>query len=130
MRNHGNFSPRRRAGALPVGHFKRGFGKKNQLIIPEVLAWSDNPEEIDRLGNRKEELYRQLVGEGGMIVLPGSRELLTALKEAGYPARCRDHRHRAPTSMRSLPPQGLESSLTSSFLRKTSSMASRRRMSF
>ena len=70
---------------LPVGHFKRGFGKKNQLIIPEILAWSDNPEEIERLGNRKEELYRQLVGEGGMTVLPGSRELLTALKEAGIP---------------------------------------------
>ena len=70
---------------LPVGHFKRGFGKKNQLIIPEILAWSDNPEEIERLGNRKEELYRQLVGKGGMIVLPGSRELLIALKEAGIP---------------------------------------------
>ena len=25
---------------LPAGHFKRGFGKKNQMIIPEVLAWS------------------------------------------------------------------------------------------
>jgi beta-phosphoglucomutase family hydrolase len=71
--------------ALPPGHFKKGFGKKNQLIIPEILAWSDNPEEIERLGNRKEELYRQLVGEGGMTVLPGSRELLTALKEAGIP---------------------------------------------
>jgi beta-phosphoglucomutase family hydrolase len=70
---------------LPLGHFKRGFGKKNQLIIPEVLAWSDNAEEIEWLGNRKEELYRQLVGEGEMIVLPGSRELLTALKQAGIP---------------------------------------------
>ncbi len=70
---------------LPLGHFKRGFGKKNQLIIPEILAWSDNPEEIERLGNRKEELYRQLVGEGEMAVLPGSRELLAALKDASIP---------------------------------------------
>jgi beta-phosphoglucomutase family hydrolase len=70
---------------LPEGHFKRGFGKKNQLIIPEILAWSNDPEEIEWLGDRKEELYRQLVGEGGMTVLPGSRELLAALKEAGIP---------------------------------------------
>ena len=59
--------------ALPPGHFKRGFGKKNQLIIPEILAWSDDPEEIERLGDRKEELYRELVGQGGMTVLPGAR---------------------------------------------------------
>jgi beta-phosphoglucomutase family hydrolase len=71
--------------ALPPGHFKKGFGKKNQLIIPEILAWSDDPEEIERLGDRKEELYRELVGQGGMIVLPGARELLGALKGSGIP---------------------------------------------
>ncbi len=73
------------AKGLPPGHFKRGFGKKNQLIIPEILGWSDDPEEIERLGNRKEELYRELVGQGGMTVLPGARELLGALKESGIP---------------------------------------------
>ncbi|HET7238289.1 MAG TPA: hypothetical protein VFI76_04645, partial [Terrimicrobiaceae bacterium] len=55
--------------ALPPGHFKKGFGKKNQLIIPEILGWSHDPAEIERLGNRKEELYRELVAQGGMIVL-------------------------------------------------------------
>lgn len=70
---------------LPPGHFKKGFGKKNQLIIPEVLAWSNDPEEIEWLGDRKEELYRELVGQGGMTVLPGARELLIALKTAGIP---------------------------------------------
>ena len=69
--------------SLPAGHFKRGFGKKNQLIIPEVLAWSEDPEEIDRLGDRKEELYRQLLQQSGMTILPGARELLTELKGAG-----------------------------------------------
>ena len=58
---------------LPPGHFKKGFGKKNQLIIPEILAWSNDPEEIERLGDRKEELYRELVGQGGMTVLPGAQ---------------------------------------------------------
>ncbi len=71
---------------LPPGHFKRGFGKKNQLIIPEILEWSRDPAEIDALGHRKEELYRLLVRESGVVVLPGARELLAALLEAGIPA--------------------------------------------
>ena len=70
---------------LPAGHFKKGFGKKNQVIIPEILGWSQNGEEIDRLGDRKEELYRELVRQGGMRILPGARELLTALKTSGSP---------------------------------------------
>jgi beta-phosphoglucomutase family hydrolase len=70
---------------LPAGYFKRGFGKKNQVIIPELLAWSHDPEEIQRLGDRKEELYRELVRQGGMTILPGARELLAALKVSGIP---------------------------------------------
>lgn len=70
---------------LPTGHFKAGFGKKNQEIIPEILGWSTDPEEIQRLGDRKEELYRKLVREQGVLVLPGARELLIALKEASIP---------------------------------------------
>jgi beta-phosphoglucomutase family hydrolase len=70
---------------LPPGHFKRGFGKKNEAIISEILGWSQDSEEIQRLGDRKEELYRKLVGQAGMIILPGARELLTALRAAGVP---------------------------------------------
>ena len=70
---------------LPAGHFKKGFGKKNRVIIPEILGWSQNPEEIDRLGDRKEELYRELVRQGGMRILPGARELLAKLKTSGIP---------------------------------------------
>ncbi len=70
---------------LPTGHFKAGFGKKNQEIIPTILDWSQDADEIERIGNRKEELYRELVREHGVHVLPGARELLTALREAGIP---------------------------------------------
>jgi len=70
---------------LPPGHFKAGFGKKNQEIIPNLLCWSDDPEEIRRLGERKEELYRELVREQGVSVLPGARELLVALQKASIP---------------------------------------------
>jgi len=70
---------------LPPGHFKRGFGRKSQIIIPEILDWSHDPAEIKRLAARKEELYRELVREAGVTILPGARELLAALKTAGIP---------------------------------------------
>jgi HAD superfamily hydrolase (TIGR01509 family) len=70
--------------SLPEGHFKAGFGKKNEVIIP-ALGWSDDPLEVSRLADRKEELYRELVAAEGVLVLPGARELLSALKEEGIP---------------------------------------------
>jgi HAD superfamily hydrolase (TIGR01509 family) len=69
---------------LPEGHFKAGFGKKNEIIIP-ALGWGDDPALIRELADRKEELYRELVAAEGLIVLPGARELLEALKAAGIP---------------------------------------------
>lgn len=70
---------------LPPGHFKAGFGKKNQEIIPGLLHWSTDPAEIRRLGERKEQLYRELVREQGVVILPGARELLEALRNASIP---------------------------------------------
>ena len=70
---------------LPVDHFIRGFGKKNQLIIPTILDWSHDSAEIEKLSVRKEELYRELVRDQGLTILPGAWELLRALKEAGIP---------------------------------------------
>jgi len=69
---------------LPEGHFKAGFGKKNEVIIP-TLGWGDDLDLVSELADRKEELYRQLVATEGVIVLPGARELLIALKENGIP---------------------------------------------
>jgi beta-phosphoglucomutase family hydrolase len=70
--------------ALPEGHFKRGFGKKNAEIIPD-LGWATNPAEVQALGDRKEELYRELVRRDGITPLPGAKELLEALNAAGIP---------------------------------------------
>ena len=70
---------------LPEGHFKAGFGRKNQFIIPEILKWTNDPAEIERLGLRKEEIYREVVAEGAMEPLPGVREFLENLREAGVP---------------------------------------------
>ena len=70
--------------SLPEGHFKAGFGKKNEVIIP-ALGWGSDPHLVKELADRKEELYRELVAAEGVVVLPGARELLLALKEAGIP---------------------------------------------
>jgi len=67
---------------LPEGHFKQHFGKKNQAIIP-ALGWSDDPEEVESLSLRKEEIYRELVRREGTEPLPGVRELLAGLEAAG-----------------------------------------------
>lgn len=70
---------------FPDGHFKLGFGRKNQIIIPEILKWTNDPEEIERLGNRKEELYREIVAKKGVDRIPGIEALLRDLNEEGIP---------------------------------------------
>jgi beta-phosphoglucomutase family hydrolase len=69
---------------LPEGHFKAGFGKKNEIIIP-ALGWSHDPLVIRELADRKEELYRELVVAEGVTILPGARELLQSLKNENIP---------------------------------------------
>src|SRR5277367_3414197 len=71
--------------ALPENHFKRGFGMKNEVIIPELLGWTAVPTEVRILSLRKEALYRELVREAGIEPLPGVREFLQALKDSGVP---------------------------------------------
>ena len=68
--------------SLPEGHFKAGFGKKNEAIIP-ALGWGSDPSLVSALAERKEELYRMLVAAEGVTVLPGARELLEELREEG-----------------------------------------------
>jgi beta-phosphoglucomutase family hydrolase len=78
---------------LPEGHFKRGFGKKNEAIIPD-LGWTTDPAEVHALGLRKEELYRELIKRDGVTPLPGARELLEALELAGVSCAVGSSTHR------------------------------------
>ncbi|MFZ9932206.1 MAG: HAD family hydrolase [Chthoniobacterales bacterium] len=80
--------------SLPANHFKRGFGKKNNAIIPD-LGWSTDPAEIEAISHEKEETYRALVREQGMDPLPGVRELLAALREKGIPCAIASSTERA-----------------------------------
>jgi beta-phosphoglucomutase family hydrolase len=79
---------------LPTGHFKKGFGMKNEIIIPEVLGWSRDPGEIERLAREKERTYRELVKESGIDPVPGVVGLLTELKKAGVPCAIGSSTHR------------------------------------
>lgn len=65
--------------------FATSFGMRNVNIIPEVLDWSQDPAEIRRLSDRKEELYRDLLRASGIVPLPGVEPFLAALAEAGVP---------------------------------------------
>jgi HAD superfamily hydrolase (TIGR01509 family) len=70
---------------LPDNHFRRGFGMKNQVIIPEILGWTDDPGQIEDLGRRKEEIYRERVRRDGIAPLPGVLSLLEMLANRGVP---------------------------------------------
>ena len=66
---------------LSEGHFKKGFGMKNEFIIPNLLNWSNRPEEIRKLSLRKEELYREILLEWGIHPLPGVTKWLAELSK-------------------------------------------------
>lgn len=70
---------------LPEGHFKAGFGKKNEWIIPNLIQWTKEPAEIRRLSLRKEALYRDIIVERGLQALPGVHTFLGRLRDAGVP---------------------------------------------
>lgn len=81
--------------ALPADHFKVGFGRKNEWIIPAILKWTEDSEEISRLSLRKEAHYRQVVVDRGLVALPGVAEFLQRLKKAGIPSCVGSSTHRA-----------------------------------
>lgn len=80
--------------SLPENHFVKGFGMKNQFIIPDVLGWTDDADEIERYSLRKEQLYRDIISEEGIRPLDGVRELLEMLNHRGVPCSVASSTHR------------------------------------
>ena len=70
---------------LDDAFFAETFGRLNRQIIRDLLGWTTDLDEAERLGRRKEEFYRALLRREGLAVLPGVRELLAALGAAGVP---------------------------------------------
>lgn len=79
---------------LPPDHFVRGFGMKNQVIIPEVLGWTDDPDEIDTYSLRKEQLYREIIRKEGTRALAGVIDLLRMLADRKVPCAVASSTHR------------------------------------
>ena len=79
---------------LPSNHFKKGFGKKNESIIPDLLGWTSDLVEISRLSLLKEKLYRDIVREQGLRPLPGVLSLVKTLTEAAIPFAIASSTHR------------------------------------
>src|SRR5277367_1165109 len=79
---------------LPEGHFKRGFGMKNEVIFPELLRWTSDPGEIRTLSLRKEAIYREVVREWGIAALPGVEPWLRTLRGEGIACVIASSTHR------------------------------------
>lgn len=74
-----------RALLLPGNAFRLGFGKRNEDIIPHILNWTDDPDEIREISDSKEEIFRKIIAEEGIDPLPGVRRLLGDLKQHNIP---------------------------------------------
>jgi beta-phosphoglucomutase len=64
--------------------FLSSFGQRNDSILPRWLGAAATPERVERIGNAKEELYRQLVREKGIAPLPGVAAWVHRLHEQGW----------------------------------------------
>jgi HAD superfamily hydrolase (TIGR01509 family) len=84
---------------LPADHFERGFGLKNERIIPDILSWTGDAAEIRRISLRKEALFREELRETGIVLLPGVAPFLEALRGAGVPCVVGSSSHRENISV-------------------------------
>jgi HAD superfamily hydrolase (TIGR01509 family) len=71
---------------LPQNHFKQGFGKCNEIIIPEILKWSNDRQQVKDWGKRKEDLYREFAKEAGIQMLTGMKDFLQDMQRHQIPA--------------------------------------------
>ncbi|WP_414041656.1 HAD family hydrolase [Acidithiobacillus sp. M4-SHS-6] len=70
---------------LPPDFFLPSFGKTNNWIIPQILRWTEDPQEISRLGARKEALYREVVAEQGVSLYPAAVAFCASLARRSVP---------------------------------------------
>lgn len=59
------------------------FGMRNADILPRMFGITGPAERVQRLSDRKEAIYRELLARDA-VALPGARELLATLHTAGY----------------------------------------------
>jgi HAD superfamily hydrolase (TIGR01509 family) len=79
---------------IPPGCFQKSFGMKNEKVIPELLGWAHEADEIRRLSLRKEALYREILKESGVVPLPGVLPWLQTLRSGQVPCAVASSTHR------------------------------------
>jgi HAD superfamily hydrolase (TIGR01509 family) len=72
---------------LPMSreHFLRGFGVKNELFIRQILRWTADPKEIERLIEKKELLFQNHLKTHHLRPISGTIDLLRRLVGAHIP---------------------------------------------
>ena len=70
--------------ALTHDQFRATFGWRNDAILRTWLGTDIDAERIERIGDAKEELYRNLVRRDRIAPLPGAAEWVRRLKEDGW----------------------------------------------
>ena len=70
--------------AITHEQFLSTFGQRNDSILPNWLGSAATPQLIEKIGNDKEELYRDLVRRNGIAPLPGVATWLQRLHEQGW----------------------------------------------
>src|SRR5262249_39419006 len=70
--------------AISHEQFLASFGQRNDSIVPQWLGSTATPEDIERVANAKEELYRDLIRRNGISALPGVATWLRRLHDEGW----------------------------------------------
>jgi beta-phosphoglucomutase family hydrolase len=74
-----------RAGfSITHEQFLATFGQRNDSILRQWLGEKATPAVIQRMGDAKEELYRQIVRDRGLAALPGALEWVQLLQTGGW----------------------------------------------
>jgi HAD superfamily hydrolase (TIGR01509 family) len=74
----------RESEQIAYQQFVDSFGKKNDAILREWFGDDITPEQIQRLSETKETMYRDLVARNGLEPLPGARDWVVRLAADGW----------------------------------------------
>jgi len=71
----------------PMTHeqYVSGFGVKNERFIREILAWTNDDEEIRRIAKRKEAIFQQHAEKNSIDLIQGVQTFLLELEKEGIP---------------------------------------------
>ncbi len=70
---------------LPEGFFKSTFGKRNLEIIVDILKWTPDIKEAQRLSDEKETIYRDGIARNGLPTIKGAVDFIRALNKEDIP---------------------------------------------